>query len=44
MISDYNISEIATLCAYSNISHFSKSFKQHFSTTPTQFRKLHRKK
>ena len=44
LISDYNISEIASLCAYTNISHFSKSFKQHFSTTPTQFRKLHRKK
>ena len=44
LISDYNISEIATLCAYSNISHFSKSFKQHFCATPTQFRKLHRKK
>ena len=33
------ISEIAALCAYTNLSHFCKSFKQHYNLTPTQYRK-----
>lgn len=36
------ISEIAALCAYTNLSHFCKTFKQHNNLTPTQYRKKYK--
>jgi AraC-like DNA-binding protein len=38
----HTVSEIATLCAYTNLSHFCKSFKQHYNITPTKYRKLYK--
>ncbi|MBK1880029.1 hybrid sensor histidine kinase/response regulator transcription factor [Pelagicoccus mobilis] len=34
----YNISEISDLVGFSEISHFSNSFKKHFKCTPSQYR------
>ena len=36
---DIPLTVIATKCAFPNLSHFSKAFKQQFGISPTQFRK-----
>lgn len=38
---DRSISDIARTCAYHNLSHFAKRFKQLYHTTPTAYRKAH---
>ena len=35
------VSEIGTECAFSNISHFIKLFKQRYNDTPASFRRRH---
>lgn len=42
LTTNLSISEIATLCAYTNLSYFSKSFKQRYHATPTAYRKAHK--
>ena len=37
-ISDNSISDIANKCGFSDISHFSNSFKEHYNITPTEYR------
>ena len=33
----YNISEVADLCGFSTLSHFSASFKRQFGCTPSEY-------
>lgn len=42
LTSNRTISEIATLCGYTNLSHFSKTFKQRYNATPTAYRKANK--
>ena len=37
--SDLNISEIAYDCGFSDISYFSKTFKKHYNTSPSEIKK-----
>lgn len=36
---DTSLTTVATKCGFQNLSHFSKTFKQQFGVSPTQFRK-----
>ena len=36
---DTSLTDIAAKCGFQNLSHFSKTFKQQFGVSPTQFRK-----
>ncbi|MFB6456974.1 helix-turn-helix transcriptional regulator [Chitinophaga sp. Hz27] len=38
--SGYNISEISEMCGYATTAALSKAFKQHFSVSPMQFKKI----
>ena len=42
-ISEYRVSEISVSVGYEDQLAFSKTFKSHFGTSPTEYRKLHRK-
>ena len=38
-INEYNCTEIAYKCGFSNSAQFSKLFKEHYSVTPREYRK-----
>ena len=44
LTTDKTISEIATLVGYDEYFHFSKIFKENVGLSPTEYRKLHKKK
>ncbi|SDM25122.1 Helix-turn-helix domain-containing protein [Catalinimonas alkaloidigena] len=39
--SDWPVNELVLECGFENTSHFSRIFKQHFGTSPLQYRKVH---
>lgn len=39
LLKTHNVMETALILGYSNVSHFSKAFKQHYAMTPGQYRK-----
>ena len=38
LVSDENISGIAYDCGFNSLAHFSKSFKEKYGETPSQFK------
>ena len=39
---DKKITDIALSCGFQDVSYFTKSFREHLGTTPTQYRKERR--
>ena len=37
----YSIAEISEMCGYSNPYYFTNSFRRHYGTSPTSFRRIH---
>lgn len=37
---DCNITEIALMCGFENVSYFSRTFKKYYAASPSQYRKL----
>ena len=43
LTSDYNVTQIASLCGFNSSAHFAEMFKKHESVSPTEYRIKHRK-